>query len=146
MRNLRACILVLARAGEGDRKHLTVRAIFHQQHRRILHGQLAAQVGIDPFHRCIFEGLGALGDQVEDIVRPVLDSRVAAAPAFLHDDFNNRAVQAVGAVGRRCAALDIMHPCAFINDDERALELPHVLRVNAEVGLQGISTCTPGGT
>ena len=113
-----------------------MRAFFHQQYGRVLHGQLATQVGVDPFHRRILEGLGALGNKVEHVVRPVLDGGVAAAPAFLHDDLDDSAVQAVGAVGRRRAALDVMHPRALVDDDECTLELPHVLRVDAEVGLQ----------
>ena len=37
----------------------------------------------------------------------------------------------------RQAALDVVHVRVLVRDDQRALELPHVLGVDAEVGLQG---------
>ena len=45
-------------------------------------------------------------------------------------------MQGIGGVDRRGTALDVVHLCAFIGDDQRALELTHVLRVDPEVGLQ----------
>ena len=39
-------------------------------------------------------------------------------------------------VRRRGAALDVVHVGALVGDDDRPLELAHVLRVDAEVGLQ----------
>ena len=39
-------------------------------------------------------------------------------------------------VGRRRAALDVVHVAALVGDDQRPLELAHVLGVDAEVGLQ----------
>ena len=49
--DLGARVLVLAVAREGDRQHVASRARLHQPDRRVLHGQLAAQVAVDPFHR-----------------------------------------------------------------------------------------------
>ena len=43
--------------------------------------------------------------------------------------------ESVRVDGRR-AALDVVHLAALVGDDQRALELAHVLRVDAEVGLQ----------
>ena len=82
-------------------------------------------------------GHGPLGDEVVDVVGPVLDGRVADAGALLGDHFNHGGVQAVGAVHRRRAAFDVMDLSAFVDDDQRALELAHVGRVDAEVRLQG---------
>ena len=46
-------------------------------------------------------------------------------------------MQRVGRVDRRGATLDVVHVRVLVDDDQRALELTHVLRVDAEVGLEG---------
>jgi hypothetical protein len=56
--------------------------------------------------------------------------------AGLGDELDHRGVQGVAGVRRGGAALDVVHVRALVGDDERALELAHVLRVDAEVGLQ----------
>ena len=88
---LAARVLMLALAGERDRQHLAVRALAHQPDRRVLHRQLRAEVPVDPLHRRVLVGDGALRDEVVDVVRPVLDRRVAAAAAVLDDDLDDRA-------------------------------------------------------
>ena len=133
---LAARVLVLALARERDRQHLAVRALAHQPDRRVLHRQLRAEVPVDPLHRRALVGDGALRDEVVDVVRPVLDRRVAAARVLLDDDLDDRAVQRVARVDRRRAALDVVHVRALVDEDQRALELAHVLRVDAEVGLE----------
>ena len=45
-------------------------------------------------------------------------------------------VQRVGRVDRRGAALDVVDVGVLVDDDQRPLELAHVLGVDAEVGLQ----------
>ena len=134
--DLAAGVLVLALAGKGDRQNLAVRLGAEHVDRRVLHRHLAAQVAVDPLHGGAFVGDGALGHQVVDVGAPVLDRRVAAAGALLDDDLDHRAVQAVARIDRRGAAFHIVHAGAFFDDDQRALELAHVLGVDAEVGLQ----------
>ena len=134
--HLAARVLVLARAREGDGENLAVRALAHQPDRRVLHRQLRAEVPVDPLHRRVLVGDGALRDEVVDVVRPVLDRRVTAASALLHDDLDDRAVQRVARVDRRGAALDVMDVRALVDEDQRPLELAHVLGVDAEVRLQ----------
>jgi hypothetical protein len=79
---------------------------------------------------------GALRHEVVDVIGPVLNSRVAAAGTLLHDDFHYCRVQGVRGVDGCCAALDVMHVSVFVDDDQGALELTHVLGVNTEIGLQ----------
>ena len=79
---------------------------------------------------------GALRDEVVDVVGPVLDRRVAAAAALLDDDLDDSRVQRVRGVDGRRAALDVVHVGALVGDDQRPLELAHVLGVDPEVGLQ----------
>ena len=105
--------------------------------RRVLHGQLRAQVAVDPLHRRALLGDGALGDQVVDVGGPVLDGRVADLGAGLGDDLDHRRVQRVGGVDGSGAALDVVHVRALLGDDQGALELAHVLGVDPEVGLEG---------
>ena len=108
----------------------------HQPDRGVLHRQLRAEVAVDPLHRRVLVGDRALGDEVVDVVRPVLDRRVAAAPALLDDDLDDRRVQRVARVDRRGAALDVVHVGALVDEDHGALELAHVLGVDPEVGLE----------
>ena len=84
---------MLAFTGEGNRKHLTMSSWLHQPHGRVLHGQPAAEVAVDPFHRGVPIGRGSFGHEVEDVVGPVLDRGVATTAAFLHDDLNNCRMQ-----------------------------------------------------
>ena len=97
---------------------------------------MAAEVAVDPFHRGPFVGHRPLGHEVVDIVGPILNRRVAASGVFLDDDFDHGRVQAFGGIHRRGAAFDVMHLGAFVNQDQRPLELAHALGVDAEVGLQ----------
>ena len=54
------------------------------------------------------------------------------------DEFDDGAVQRRGLELRRGAALHVHDLGAFVGDDERALELAEVFRVDAEVGLQRV--------
>ena len=134
--DLRAGVLVLAFAGKRHRENLAARAFAHQIDRRILHRQARADVAVDPLDRRVLVRDRALGDEVEDVAIPVLDRRVADRRAFHRDQFDDRRVQRRRRELRRGAALDVVHLRAFVGDDQRALELAHVLGVDAEVGLQ----------
>src|SRR3954452_20670243 len=63
--DLRARVLVLALAGEGDAQDLAMRALAHQVVRRLLHGQLLAEVAVDPLYGRVVLGDRALLDEVE---------------------------------------------------------------------------------
>src|SRR6185437_281060 len=91
---------------------------------------------VHPFHRRALIGHGALGDEVVDVLGPVLDGGVAHARILVDDDLHDGAMQAVRRVGRRCKALDIMYVAVFVGDDERPLELPHIAGVDAEIRLK----------
>ena len=92
--------------------------------------------GVDPLDARVLVRVGALGDQVVDVVRPVLDGRVADLRVGQRDDLDDRDVERVRRVDGRRAALDVVHLRAFVDDDQRPLELARVLAVDAEVGLQ----------
>src|SRR3712207_9154455 len=66
------------------------------------------------------------------VVRPVLDGRVPDAGVRLRDELDDRRVQRVRGVRGRRAALDVVDVGALVGDDERPLELAHVLRVDAD--------------
>ena len=93
--HLGAGVLVLALAGERDRQRLALGVLAHQVDGGVLHRHLGADVAVDPLHGGAGLAGRALGDQVVDVVRPVLDGRVAAAAALLHDDLDDRGVQRV---------------------------------------------------
>src|SRR3954454_2015233 len=134
--DLAAGVLVLAVAGERDRQDLAVRPLAHEVDARVLHRELRAEVAVDPLDGRVGLRDRALRDEVEDVVRPVLHGRIADAGARLGAQLDDRGVQRVGAVRRGSAALDVVHVGALVGEDQRALELAHVLRVDAEVGLQ----------
>ena len=94
--HLRTGVLVLTLTGEGDREGLALGVLAHQPHGRVLHRDLGSDVAVDPLHRGAVVRDSALGDQVVDVVRPVLDGRVAAAGTLLHDDLDDGGVQRVG--------------------------------------------------
>ena len=134
--HLRAGVLMLIGTGVGDRQHLARGLRAGQNDRRVLHRELRADVAVDPLHMALGFDVGPLGDQVEDIVGPVLDGGVGDASRRLHHDLHNRGVQRIRGVGRGRAALDVVHLRTLVGDDQGALELTHVFRVDAEVGLQ----------
>ena len=136
MDHLRAGVLVLTGTGERDRERLALGVLSDQEDRRVLHRDLRADVAVDPLHRRALVRDRALGDEVVDVVRPVLDRRVANAGVLLHDDLDDGRVQRVALVDRRRAALDVVDVRALVGDDQRPLELAHVLGVDAEVRLQ----------
>ena len=83
MDDLAARVLQLAGAGERHRQDFGARARTQQIDRRVLHRDLRAEVAVDPLDRGVLVGDRALGDQVVDVVRPVLDGRVADVRAGL---------------------------------------------------------------
>src|SRR3954451_5048584 len=143
--DLSARVLVLAGAGEGDREDLPVGALAEEVDARVLHGQLRAQVAVDPLHGGALLGDGALRHQVVDVVRPVLDRRVADVRARLGDDLDDRRVQRVRGVDGRRAALNVVDVGALLGDDQGSLELAHVLGIDPEVGLERHLDLDAGG-
>ena len=135
--HLGAGVLVLARR-RRRRRDSTSPVAFGPDHvdRRVLHGEAAADVAVDPLHVALGLDPGPLGDEVVDVRRPVLDGGVGDPGARLHDDLDDGRVQRVGGVHRGRAALDVVHLGALVGDDQRPLELAGVLGVDAEVGLQ----------
>src|SRR5204862_8110389 len=78
----------------------------------------------------------ALRDEVEDVVCPVLDGDVLDLRAFEGDEFDHRTVQGRRRELRRRATLHVDNLRTFVGDDEGALELAEVFRVDPEVGLK----------
>ncbi|CAB4560903.1 unannotated protein [freshwater metagenome] len=93
MNHLGTGILVLPLAGESNRQSLTTSTLASKDYRWILHGHLGTDVAIDPLHGCTFVCDSTLGNQVVNVVGPVLDGGVANASILLHDDLNYRRVQ-----------------------------------------------------
>src|SRR5215212_8185257 len=107
--DLAARVLVLAVAGERDRQDLAMGALAHQVDAWVLHRELRAEVAVDPLDGRVGVGPCALGDQVEHVVRPVLDGRVADSRARLGEQLDDGGMEAVARVRRRRAALDVVH-------------------------------------
>src|SRR5690606_34758066 len=117
--HLGAGVLVLVLARARDRQGLALGVLAEQVDGRVLHGDLGADVAVDPLHGGALVGDGALGHQVVDVVRPVLDGRVADAGVLLDDDLHDRRVQRVRLVDRGGTALDVVDVGALVGDDQR---------------------------
>ena len=100
------------------------------------------QVMAEPVSTCvqvIFEllpqALAALGHEVVDAALaflvagvPVLHGRVLDRRVVQRDQLDHRRVQLVLVAHRRGAALEVADGCAFVGDDQRALELARARR------------------
>src|SRR5215207_2827030 len=134
--DLAARVLMLPVAGVGHGEDLAPRALADQVHRRVLHSQLGAQIAVHPLDGRVLVGHAPLGDEVVGVVRPVLDGRVPYPRARLGDKLHDRRMKRVRSIRRGRAALDVVDVGVLVGDDERPLELAHVLRVDAEVRLK----------
>ena len=134
--HLRARILVLTVAGQRDGNHFPARPPAFHHDTGVFHGQPRTDIAVDPFDLGIFHGQPALGHEIEHVVRPVLHGDVLDLRALERDEFHHRAVQGGRVELRRGAAFHVGHLGAFVGDDQRALELAEVFRVDAEVSLQ----------
>ena len=110
----------------------------------ILPGDRRAGLDLRPRDlRVLAAAIAALGHEVVDAAFalavagiPVLDGRIFDLGVVVSDQLDDGGVQLV-LVALRCrAALEIGHVRAFFGDDQRALELPGVLLVDAEIGRQ----------
>ena len=143
--HLGAGVLVLSLTGVGHRQHLARCLRTDHDDRGVLHREAGADVAVDPLHMALRFDPGPLRDQVEDVVGPVLDGRVGDPGRRLDDDLHDGGVQRIAGVDRRRAALDVVDLGALVRDDQRALELAHVLGVDPEIGLQRHLDLDAGG-
>ena len=135
---------MLAITGQSDGNHFAAGTAALHDHARIFHGQTRADVAVDPFDFGVLHGQTALGHQVEDVVRPVLHRDVLNFRPFERDELDHRAVQGGGVKLRGRAAFHVGHLGTLVGNDQGALELTEVFRVDAEVGLQGVRDLDPG--
>src|SRR5690349_21575828 len=133
MHHFTPSVLMLTVPSKRNGEDLAVCPLTAQVHGRIFHGQLTAQIPVYPFHRGFFVCYRPLGDQIVDVVSPVLDSGVAYTCTRLADDLHHSAVERLTGIGWRSAPFDIMHLCTLIDNDERPLELSHILAIDAEI-------------
>ena len=96
MIHLAAGVLVLPGAREGDRKHVAMRSFADQIHGRIFHGDFASDIAVDPFHNAVRLGARAFGDEVVDVVAPILHGSVADARSLVDEDFDDSRVKGIG--------------------------------------------------
>src|SRR6185312_10791610 len=128
----------------GDGIELADRIVANQQYAGIFPRDRGSRFDLRPRDlRIDAGGLAALGDEVVDAAlaflvagvpvlhRAVLDRRVVQSDQLYH-----RGVQLVGRPLGSGASFQIADRCSFVRDDERALELARIRRVDAEIGGQ----------
>jgi hypothetical protein len=91
-------VLVLALAGDGDRDDVGRRPLAAQVDGRVLDRLPRAGVRVDPLDGAVGVRVGPLGHEVVDVVRPVLDRRVADLGARQRDDLDDGRVERIGGV------------------------------------------------
>ena len=92
MNHFSACILVLPFTGKGDGENFSMGPRLHQVDSGVFHGHFGAKVAIDPFHGRVGVGHGPLGDQVIDVVGPILDGGVTTTAVFAYHNLNHSGV------------------------------------------------------
>ena len=144
MDHLGAGIHLLAAVRDGDRVELAARFIAAQDAGRILPGDGGARLDLRPRNlRTVAAAVAALGHEIVDAAlalgiagEPVLHRRIFDLGVLVRDQLDDGGVQLVLVALRGRAALKIGHIRAGVRDDQRALELPGVALVDAEVGRQ----------
>ena len=130
--------------GQGHRIELADRVVAAQDHARIFPGDRRAGLDLGPGNpRARAAAVAALGHEVVDaadavlVARiPVLHGRVLDPGIVERDQLHHRRVQLVLVAHRRGAAFEVADRRAFLGDDQGALELAGVARVDPEVGRQ----------
>ena len=144
MDHLGAGIGLLAVVRHRDRVELAHRAVARQHAARIFPRHRRAGFDLRPRHLAVLAlAQRALGDEVVDaadavlIARiPVLDGRVLDLGIVQRDQLDDRRVQLVLIAHRRGAAFEVGDVRPLVRDDQRALELAGIFRVDAEIGRQ----------
>lgn len=116
-------ILMLACSGIGDGEDFAPGAASGQIDGWVFHRDSGTDIAVDPFHGRIFFGAGAFGDEIVDILAPVLDRGVSDMRILLDEYLDDRRMERALAVDGRGAAFDVVYRTSFIRDDERAFEL-----------------------
>ena len=126
------------------RVELPDRAVTAQHAAGVFPGDRRAGLDLGPGDmRVAAAALAALGDEIVDaadaafIARiPVLHGRVLDEGIVERHQFHDRGVQLVLIAHRRRAAFQIADVGIRVRDDQRALELPGIGRIDAEIGGQ----------
>ena len=142
MHHLGAGVRLLGVVGDGDRVKLALTVVPAQNAGRVFPGDGRPRLHLRPHHlRPVAPAIGALGDEVVDaalavlIARiPVLDGRIFDLRILQRHQLDNRRMKLVVIALWRRAALQIADVGALVGDDQRAFELPRILRVDAEIG------------
>src|SRR5947199_389469 len=141
VQHLRARVGLLVVVHERDGVELADRVVSLEDAARVLPGDRGTGLDLRPGDlRVRAERLPALGDEVVDAALPVLvpgipvlDRGVLDLRVVKGDQLDDRGVELVRVSDRGRAAFEIADVGAFVRDDEGALELAGVLRVDPEV-------------
>ncbi len=142
--HLGAGIGLLVMIGERHRVELADGVLAGEDAARVLPGDRRAGLDLRPADpRIGAAAFAALGHEVVDaadavlVARvPVLHGRVLDVRVGQRDQLDDRGVQLVLVAHRRGAAFEVAHVAALVGDDQRALELAGLGRVDPEVRRQ----------
>src|SRR5262245_11156172 len=101
MHHFAPSVLMLTVPSKRNGEDFAVCPLATQVHGRVFHGQFATQITIHPFHRGFFVCYRPLGDQIVDVVSPILDRSVAYTCSRLADDLHYSTVERLTGIGWR---------------------------------------------
>ena len=131
-------VLVLAFTGQGNGEDFSPRLPAFEDDAGVFHGESGADVAVDPFDFGFFFGPGSFGDEVEDVVGPVLHGDVLDFGTFEGDEFHDGTVKGGCFEFGSGAAFHVGDFGSFVGYDEGAFELAEIFGIDAEVGLEGL--------
>src|SRR6185369_8701822 len=135
---------LLMMIGQRDRIELADRVVTEQHTGRIFPGDRRTGFNLGPGDLGVDAlAQAALGDEVVDLADAVLVARIPVLyrgildlGVVIGDELDHRRMQLVGVELGRRTAFEIRDVAALFRHDQRALELPRFLRVDAEIGRQ----------
>src|SRR5215470_14804389 len=142
MNHLGAGIDLLVAVRDRDRVELAAGIVAAQDAARIFPGDRRSGLDLGPGDLGVLAAaVATLGDEIVDATLafgvagvPVLYRRIFDLGIIERDEFDDRGMELVLVTLRRSAALEIGNVRALVGDDQRALELPGIALIDAEIG------------
>src|ERR1700716_2899863 len=144
MQHLGAGIHLLVTVRNRDGIEFAARIVAAQYAARIFPSDRRSGLDLGPGNlRIVAAAIATLGDEIVDAALafgiagvPVLHRRIFDFGIVKRDQLDHGGMQLVFVALRRGAAFEVADVGALVGDDQRALELPGVALIDAEVGRQ----------
>ena len=99
-------VLMLSTPSQCKRQYLSPCPAPDQITAWIFHGDFRPQISVHPFHHTIFFYKCPLGNQVVNVIAPVLDCRIPAPCALFDENLHNRSMQGISGINGSSAIMN----------------------------------------